>query len=179
MRATPFTERMLRANLPKGFDKPTNIKYEGTKDPQEHLRAFEARMNLKGVVDMIRFKAFLVTLAGPVIKWFKALPNDSISSFHDISRKIMAQFTTRITKAKHPINLLGITQRQDESTRKYLDRFNDECLTVDGTDSVACLCLTNALMNEDFQNHLTNKSVWTMHEIQSVAREYINDEEVS
>nr|XP_025628176.1 uncharacterized protein LOC112721320 [Arachis hypogaea] len=92
----------------------------------------------------------------------------------------MAQFTTRITKAKHPISLLGDTQKQDESTRKYLDRFNDECLTVDGvTDSVASLCLTNGLMNEDFRKHLTSKPVWTMHEIQNVARDYINDEEVS
>nr|XP_025703494.1 uncharacterized protein LOC112805315 [Arachis hypogaea] len=92
----------------------------------------------------------------------------------------MAQFTTRFTKAKHPISLLGVTQRQDESTRKYLDRFNDECLTVDGLmDSVASLYLTNGLMNEDFQKHLTTKLVWTMHEIQSVAREYTNDKEVS
>ncbi|XP_072087157.1 uncharacterized protein [Arachis hypogaea] len=137
-------------------------------------------MNLEGAANMIRCKAFSITLAGPAIKWFNALPNGSITGFHDISRKFMAQFTTRITKAKHPISLLEVTQKQDESTRKYLDRFNDECLTIDGlTDSVASLCLTNGLMNEDFRKHLTTKPVWTMHEIQNVARDYINDEEVS
>ncbi|XP_025627814.1 uncharacterized protein [Arachis hypogaea] len=137
-------------------------------------------MNLEGAANMIRCKAFSITLADPAIKWFNALPNGSITGFHDISQKFMAQFTTRITKAKHPISLLGVTQKQDESTRKYLDRFNDECLTIDGlTDSVASLCLTNGLMNEDFCKHLTTKPVWTMHEIQNVARDYINDEEVS
>ncbi|RYR47521.1 hypothetical protein Ahy_A07g033452 [Arachis hypogaea] len=180
MGATPFTERILRAKLPKGFDKPTDMKYDGTKDPQEHLTAFEARMNLEGAADAVRCRAFPVTLAGPAIKWFNALPNGSIASFHDITRKFMAQFTTRITKAKHPIILLGVTQKQEEFTRKYLDRFNDECLTVDGlTDFVASLCLTNGLMNEDFRKHLTTKPVWTMHEIQNVAKDYINDEEVS
>ncbi|XP_025685175.1 uncharacterized protein [Arachis hypogaea] len=180
MGATPFTERILKAKLPKGFDKPTDMKYDGTKDPQEHLTAFKARMNLEGAADAVRCRAFPVTLAEPAIKWFNALPNGSIASFHDTTRKFMAQFTTRITKAKHPINLLGVTQKQDESTRKYLDRFNDECLTVDGlTDSVASLCLTNGLMNEDFRKHLTTKPVWTMHEIQNVAKDYINDEEVS
>ncbi|RYR53176.1 hypothetical protein Ahy_A06g028171 [Arachis hypogaea] len=180
MGATPFTERILRAKIPRGFDKPTDMKYDGTKDPQEHLTAFEARMNLEGASDVVRCRAFPVTLAGPAIKWFNALPNRSITGFHDITRKFMAQFTTRITKAKHPISLLGVTQKQEESTRKYLDRFNDECLTVDGlTDSVASLCLTNGLMNEDFRKHLTTKPVWTMHEIQNVAKEYINDEEVS
>ncbi|XP_025625375.1 uncharacterized protein [Arachis hypogaea] len=156
------------------------MKYDGTKDPQEHLTAFEARMNLKGAADAVRCRAFPVTLAEPAIKWFNALFNGSITGFHDILRKFLAQFTTRITKAKHPISLLGVMQKQDESTRKYLDRFNDECLTIDGlTDSVASLCLTNRLMNEDFCKHLTTKPVWTMHEIQSVAKDYINDEEVS
>ncbi|XP_015965681.1 uncharacterized protein LOC107489448 [Arachis duranensis] len=156
------------------------MKYDRTKDPQEHLTAFEARMNLEGAADAVRCRAFPVTLAGPAIKWFNALPNGAIASFHDISRRFMAQFTTRITKAKRPISLLGITQKQDESTRKYLDRFNDKCLMVDGlTDSVASLYLTNGLMNEDFRKHLTTKPVWTMHKIQNVAKDYINDEEVS
>ncbi|XP_072074211.1 uncharacterized protein [Arachis hypogaea] len=173
MGATPFTERILKEKLPKGFDKPTDMKYDRTKDSQEHLTAFKVRMNLEGAADAVRGRAFPVTLAGPAIKWFNALPNGFITGFHDISRKFMAQFTTRITKAKHPIRLLGVTQRRDESTRKYLDRFNDECLTVDGlTDSVASLCLTNGLMNEDFRKHLTTRPMWTMHEIQSVAKEY-------
>ncbi|XP_016193027.1 uncharacterized protein LOC107633953 [Arachis ipaensis] len=34
-------------------------------------------------------------------------------------------------------------------------------------------------MNEDFRKYLTTKPIWTMHEIQNVARDYINDEEVS
>ncbi|XP_016206939.1 uncharacterized protein LOC107647376 [Arachis ipaensis] len=104
----------------------------------------------------------------------------SVTGFADISHAFLAQFTTRIAKAKHPINLLGVTQQPDESTRKYLERFNDECLEIDGlTDSVASLCLTNGLLNEDFRKHLTTKPVWSMQEIQCMAKEYINDEEVS
>ncbi|XP_015950019.1 uncharacterized protein LOC107474884 [Arachis duranensis] len=34
-------------------------------------------------------------------------------------------------------------------------------------------------MNEDFKKHLTTRPVWTMHEIQGVAKEYIKDEVVS
>ncbi|XP_016195694.1 uncharacterized protein LOC107636715 [Arachis ipaensis] len=156
------------------------MKYDRTKEPQEHLTAFEARMNLEGAADVVRCRAFPIILAGYAIKWFNGLPNGSIASFDVVSRKFMDQFTARITKAKHLINLLGITQRQDESMRKYLDRFNDECLTIDGhTDLVVGLCLTNGLMDVDFRKHLTTKPVWTMHEIQSVTRKYINDEEVS
>ncbi|XP_015931271.1 uncharacterized protein LOC107457613 [Arachis duranensis] len=143
MGATPFHRSILEVRLPKHFDKPTDMRYDGTQDPLEHLTAFEARMNLEGVGDEVRCCAFPVTLAGPAIQWFNGLP-------------------------------------PGEPTRKYLDRFNDECLEIDGlADSVASLCLTNGLLNEDFRKHLTTKPVWTMHEIQTVAKEYINDEEVS
>ncbi|XP_016195212.1 uncharacterized protein LOC107636200 [Arachis ipaensis] len=156
------------------------MRYDGTKDPQEHLTAFEARINLDGVGDAVRCRAFPVTLAGPVIQWFNALPQGSIAAFADISQSFLARFTTRIAKAKHPINLLGVTQKPEEPTRKFLDRLNDEFLEIDGlTDSFASLCLTNGLLNEDFRKHLTTKPVWSMQEIQRVAKEYINDEEVS
>ncbi|XP_025681810.1 uncharacterized protein [Arachis hypogaea] len=168
MGTTPFHRSILEVRLPKHFDKPTDMRYNGTQDPLEHLTAFEARMNLEGVGDEVRCRAFSVTLAGPAIRWFNGLPQGSIYGFSDISRAFLAQFTTRIAMAKHPINLLGITQRPGEPTRKYLDRFNDECLKIDGlTDSVASLCLTNGLLNEDFRKHLTTKPVWTMHEIQT------------
>ncbi|XP_057720268.1 uncharacterized protein LOC130934748 [Arachis stenosperma] len=180
MGATPFHRSILEVRLPKHFDKPTDMRYDGTQDPLEHLTAFEARMNLEGVGDEVRCRAFPVTLAGPTIRWFNGLPQGSIHGFLDISRAFLAQFTTRIAKAKHPINLLGISQRQGEPTRKYLDRFNDKCLEIDGlTDSVASLCLTNGLLNENFQKYLTTKPVWTMHEIQTATKEYINEEEVS
>ncbi|XP_015948452.1 uncharacterized protein LOC107473403 [Arachis duranensis] len=160
MGATPFHQSILEVRLPRHFDKPTDMRYDGTQNPLEHLTTFEARMNLEGVGDEVRCRAFPVTLAGPAIRWFNGLPQGSICEFLDISRVFLAQFTTRIAKAKHPINLLGITQRPEELTRKYLDCFNDECLEIDGlTDSVASLCLTNGLLNEDFRKYLTTKPV--------------------
>ncbi|XP_015967036.1 uncharacterized protein LOC107490745 [Arachis duranensis] len=180
MGATPFHCSILEVRLPKHFDKPTDMRYDGTQDPQEHLTAFEARKNLEGVGDEVRCRTFPVTLAGLAIRWFNSLPQGFVAGFSDISRAFLAQFTTRIAKTKYPINLLGVTQKTSEPTRKYLDHFNDKCLEIEGlTDSVASLCLTNGLLNEDFRKHLTTKPVWTMQEIQTVAREYINDEEVS
>ncbi|XP_016199904.1 uncharacterized protein LOC107640915 [Arachis ipaensis] len=178
--ATPCHPSILKVRLPRNFDKPMDMRYDGTKDPQEHVTAFEARMNLEGVGDAVRCRAFPVTPAGPAIRWFNTLPQGSITTFADISQKFLARFTTRIAKAKHLINLLGVTQKPGEPTRKFLDRFNNECLEIDGlTDSVASLCLTNGLLNEDFRKHLTTRPVWTMQEIQSIAKEYINDKEVS
>ncbi|XP_057755914.1 uncharacterized protein LOC130975099 [Arachis stenosperma] len=159
MGATPSYHSILEVRLSKYFDKPTDMRYDGTQDPQEHLMAFESRMNLEGVVDEVRCRAFPVTLAEPGIRWFNALPQGSVRTFADITRGFLVQFTTCIKKAKHRINLLGVTQRNGEPTIKYLDRFNDECLEIDGlTDSMASLCLTNGLLNEDFRKYLTTKT---------------------
>ncbi|RYR53776.1 hypothetical protein Ahy_A06g029017 [Arachis hypogaea] len=111
MGATPFTERILKAKLPKGFDKPRNMKYDGTRDPQEYLNSFRGQDEPGRGRRCGSMQGLSVTIAGPMTKWFNALPNGSITSFHDISRKFMAKFTTRITKAKHPIILLGVTQK--------------------------------------------------------------------
>ncbi|KAL4317074.1 hypothetical protein AHAS_Ahas15G0348700 [Arachis hypogaea] len=54
--------------MSKGFKKLTDKNYDGTKDPQEHLIAFEAKMNLEGAANAVRCRAFPVTLAGPAIK---------------------------------------------------------------------------------------------------------------
>ncbi|XP_057720154.1 uncharacterized protein LOC130934615 [Arachis stenosperma] len=103
--------------------------------------------------------------------------------YYDLRRhlpKLSGSVHNTHSQAKHPINLLGVTQKPGEPTKNFLDRFNDECLEIDSlTDSVASLCLTNGLLNEDFRKHLTTKPVWTMQKIQSVAKEYINNEEVS
>ncbi|MED6192082.1 hypothetical protein PIB30_006909 [Stylosanthes scabra] len=70
MGQTPFTTDVLRSRLPKNFDKPTDFKYDGTTDPQDHLDAFDAIKNLDGVRDATRCKAFSVTLKGAAMTWF-------------------------------------------------------------------------------------------------------------
>ncbi|XP_057745059.1 uncharacterized protein LOC130962920 [Arachis stenosperma] len=169
MGATPFHHSILEVLWPKHFDKPTDMRYDGTQDPQEHLMAFEAQMNLEGVRDEAR--GYGGSIASRRVLW-PVFRTSAVPSWRNSLPESQ--------KAKHPINLLGVTQRTGETTRKYLDRFNDEYLEIKGlTDSVANLCLTNGLLNEDFRKHLTTKSVWTMHEIQTIAKEYVNDEEVS
>ncbi|MED6174939.1 hypothetical protein PIB30_073626 [Stylosanthes scabra] len=65
-------------------------------------------------------------------------------------------------------------------TRKYIERFNTECKTIDGlVDGVASLCLTNGLANDDFRRQLTTKPVWTRKDMQTKAKDFIHHEEVN
>ncbi|MED6109231.1 hypothetical protein PIB30_031547 [Stylosanthes scabra] len=122
---TPFSNRILKVQLPKGFTKPTDMKYDGSTDPYVHLNDFEHQMICDGAIDEVKCLAFPVALTG-----------------------LAAQC---IDSHKHPINLLAVVQKPNETTRKYIERFNAECKTIDGlVDRVASLCLTNGLANDDF-----------------------------
>ncbi|KAL4394387.1 hypothetical protein AHAS_Ahas02G0146900 [Arachis hypogaea] len=149
----------VRVRLPKHFDKPTDLKYEGKSDPQEHIDTFDARISLEGVGDAIRFKTFSVTLSGPEMG-FITLLSVSIFSFHDIKIKFLAHFTIWQTQANHPISLLDVGQRVRESIRYYLDRFNKVLLEVNTRIlEVVCLCLIAELLEGNFRRHLTSKDV--------------------
>ncbi|XP_072077831.1 uncharacterized protein [Arachis hypogaea] len=112
MGATPFHPSILKVRLPKNFDKPTNMRYYGTKDPQEHLTAFEARMNLEGVGDAVRCRAFPVTLAGPAIRWFNALPQGSITAFADISQSFLARVAKEYINDEEVSQVVAANKRQ-------------------------------------------------------------------
>ncbi|MED6213500.1 hypothetical protein PIB30_094013 [Stylosanthes scabra] len=50
--------------FPKSFTKPTDVGYDGSTDPEDHLDAFKGRMNCECAGDTMRCKAFPVSLAG-------------------------------------------------------------------------------------------------------------------
>ncbi|MED6149720.1 hypothetical protein PIB30_065300 [Stylosanthes scabra] len=83
---THFSPDVVKVRLPRDFDKPTDMKYDGTSDPQEHINAFEARMNLEGVSDAIRCKAFSVSLSGPAMR-----VGESIRDYLDRFNKVLLE----------------------------------------------------------------------------------------
>ncbi|KAL0313507.1 UNVERIFIED_CONTAM: hypothetical protein Sradi_5750000 [Sesamum radiatum] len=59
---------------------PDLPKYDGTKDPQEHIAAFELVMNLYGQSNAINAKLFITTLTGKAQEWFASLPGGCIET---------------------------------------------------------------------------------------------------
>ncbi|MED6164451.1 hypothetical protein PIB30_090234 [Stylosanthes scabra] len=119
-------------------------------------------------VDEVKCRAFPTTLTGLASQWFISLPAGSISSYSEIKELFLNEFTTSIDNTKHPINLLVVVQKPNETTRKYIECFKAECKTIDGlVDGVASLCLTNDLANDEFRKQLMTKPVWTRKKCKS------------
>ncbi|MED6194691.1 hypothetical protein PIB30_030758 [Stylosanthes scabra] len=51
---TPFLNRVFKVQLPKGFIKPTDLKYDGSTDPHVHLNDFEHQMICDGAIDEVK-----------------------------------------------------------------------------------------------------------------------------
>jgi hypothetical protein len=63
--------------------------------------------------------------------WYNNLEPDSIEGLRDLYIKLAVRFSTSIPINKSSTELFGVTQQEDEFTRAYLKRFNEEMLKVE------------------------------------------------
>ncbi|XP_061339551.1 uncharacterized protein LOC133286183 [Gastrolobium bilobum] len=89
-------------------------------------------MLFNGITGPIKARIFATTLTGQAMTWITRLPRNSINSFEDLARTFRLNFA--ISKVHQmPAYALGrIRQKENESLRKYLDRFKDATLKVRG-----------------------------------------------
>ena len=88
-------------------------------------------MELHGYQDLVRCRAFAITLKGPTLAWFNRLPPSSISSFRELSIAYVSHFIGARTNRKPSYHFLSIKQSPQESLRSYVQRFNVKSLKVD------------------------------------------------
>ena len=157
----------MSVKLPRGFKLPTDMEpYDRSSDPQEHVDAFMSKMALSGASDLVRCRAFLITLKKAALKWFNSLPSRSICKFSGLQSCFLAHFTTRKFKPKLVTSLLGLSQRQGELLQDFLERFNAETLLVEELETQdAVLTLLNGLRSRAFKDSLSKQPTKTMDEI--------------
>ena len=128
---SPFTTGVLHFPLPTKFRMSQIKTFDGKTDPIDHLNTSINQMELYGYQDLIRCRAFAITLKGPALAWFNILPPSSISSFTELSIAFVSHFIGARTYRKPSYHLLTINQSSQESLRSYVQRFNTESLKVD------------------------------------------------
>ncbi|XP_065635168.1 uncharacterized protein LOC136069943 [Quercus suber] len=164
--------------LPHKFRMPHINSYDKVKDPLDHLETFKTLMHLQGVVDEIMCRAFPTTLKGPTRVWFNRLTPNSISTF----KKLSTQFTTHFIEGhrykKSTACLMSIKQREDETLRSYITRFNKEALSIDeADDKILVATFTNGLRKGKFLFSLYKNDPKTMSEVLYRATKYMNAED--
>ncbi|GFZ12862.1 hypothetical protein Acr_23g0012470 [Actinidia rufa] len=143
----PFTERILRARISSKFKLPTQLGiYEGKTDPMDHLDSYKSLMSLQGCSDEVMCKAFSATLKGPARSWFRKLSLGTIDSFGDLSRLFVANFMSCRNRQKNASHLFTIHQKETESLKDFVKRFNQAILEVkDPSDKVIIMAMMEGL----------------------------------
>ena len=174
----PFIAPVTSFPLPPKFRMPQVESYDGSKDPLDHLESFKTLMHLQGVADKIMCRAFPTMLKGLARVWFSRLTPNSISTFKKLSTQFSFHYIEGHRYKKSTACLMSIKQREDETQRSYIARFNKKSLSIDETeDKILVVAFTNGLRKDKFLFSLYKNNPKTMSDVLYRATKYMNVED--
>ncbi|GKV22103.1 hypothetical protein SLEP1_g31999 [Rubroshorea leprosula] len=161
----PLNTNITLEPYPAGFKIPQLEIYDGTKDPDNHLHAFYSCMQTQNASDALMCKIFPSTLQGNARTWYYSLPLRSISSYIEMASTFATKFSSRRLIRKTTSKLMQVKQRDGESLKNYMGRFNDAVLEVNSFDqSVGIAVVILSLNHERFRDSLIKHPATTFNE---------------
>ena len=122
--------------------------------------------------------AFPTTLKGAARIWFSRLTPNSVSTFKELNTQFTVHFIGGHRYKKSATCLMSIKQREDETLRSYISRFNKEALSIDkANDKILVAAFTNGLQKGKFLFSLYKNDPKTMSEVLCKATKYMNAED--
>ena len=175
---SPFTTSVNSFPFPPKFYMPQVENYDGNKDPLDHLESFKILMHLQGVPDKIMCRAFPTMLKGPTRIWFSRLTPNSISTFKELNAQFAMHFIEGHRYKKSTACLISIKQREDETLRSYIARFNKEALSInEANDKILVATFTNGMRKGKFLFSPYKNNPKTMSDVLYKASKYMNAED--
>ncbi|XP_022152362.1 uncharacterized protein LOC111020105 [Momordica charantia] len=179
LRESPFTSDILEAQIPPKFKTPTMKPYDGSKDPKDYVEVFEGLIDFQTVTDAIKCRAFQIAFTGSARLWYRKLPARSISTYSQLRKEFISQFSSRHYDRKTATHLATIRQKKGETLREYVTRFQEEQLKVAhcSDDSAMCYFLTG-LADETLTVKLGKEAPATFAEVLQKVKKVIDGQEL-
>ncbi|GJN40001.1 hypothetical protein PR202_gb29161 [Eleusine coracana subsp. coracana] len=106
-----YIRRLRIARWPKGF-KPVPIKkYDGQTNPREWLQLYSTAIRSVGGDSYVMANYLLVCLDPAIWIWLTSLPEESITSWGDVNRKLIESFQATCNR---PGNHFDLTRRNHD-----------------------------------------------------------------
>ncbi|GKV27839.1 hypothetical protein SLEP1_g36962 [Rubroshorea leprosula] len=174
----PLSTNIILEPYPVGFRIPQLETYDGTKDPDDHLHAFYSCMQAQNASDALMCKIFPSTLRGNARTWYYSLPPRSISSYTELASAFATKFSSRRLIRKTTSELMRVRQRDGESLKNFMSRFNDAVLEVNSFDqAVGITAVISGLGHERFRDSLLKHPATTFSEVNDRSLKFITAEE--
>ncbi|GLU18330.1 hypothetical protein SLE2022_346360 [Rubroshorea leprosula] len=174
----PLNTNITLEPYPAGFRIPQLETYDGMKDPDDHLHAFYSCMQAQNASDALMCKIFPSTLRGNARTLYYSLPPRSISSYTEMASAFAIKFSSRRLIRKTTSELMRVKQREGESLKNYMSRFNDAVLEVNSfNQAVGITAVISGLSHERFRDSLLKHPATTFSEVNERSLKFITAEE--
>ncbi|XP_014522212.1 uncharacterized protein LOC106778739 [Vigna radiata var. radiata] len=173
----PFTDAIMQAPMPDR-PPPQVEKFDGTTNPDHHLRNFIDSMAFYTQSDPVKCRAFSLSLRGEALEWYYTLPPNSVDSFRTLTSMFKKQYSTNryeeVTVAE-PVNL---RQGKDETLRAFMHQYNHAARRIKGASPEFIIdslpnCLKAGFVSESLYAELPN----TLEELQEKMAKFIKMED--
>ncbi|GKC16686.1 reverse transcriptase domain-containing protein [Tanacetum coccineum] len=176
----PFTSRIRHFNFPK-TRMPSHIKtYDGSGDPEDHLKIFQAAAKTERWAMPTWCHMFNSTLTGNARVWFDDLPPESIDSYDDLREAFLKNYLQQKKCIRDPIVLHNIKQRDGESTEDFIQRYKSESGNVKGAPE--CMRISgfvHGITNPELIKRFHEKIPKTVDEMMQVATSFLQGQEAT
>ncbi|GKV30498.1 hypothetical protein SLEP1_g39303 [Rubroshorea leprosula] len=128
--------------------------------------------------DALMCKIFPSTLQGNARTWYYSLPSRSINSYKEMESAFATKFSSRRLIRKTTSELMRVKQRDEESLKNFMSRFNDAVLEVNSFDqAVGIIAVISGLSHERFRDSLLKHLANTFSEVNDRSLKFITAEE--
>ncbi|XP_014500085.1 uncharacterized protein LOC106761090 [Vigna radiata var. radiata] len=128
----PFVQAIMDVQISDRFVLPQFKMYNGTIDPEVHIKSFTNAMEFRTGCDAIWCRAFSLSLEGKALEWFDSLPSGSIENFKCLGDMFKSQFATCRTQDITVVDLMNLKQGKNESLKTFMDRYQKTVRWVKG-----------------------------------------------
>ncbi|GJS95088.1 reverse transcriptase domain-containing protein [Tanacetum coccineum] len=176
----PFTSRIRHFDFPK-TRMPSHVKtYNGSEDPEDHLKIFQAAAKTERWAMPTLCHMFNSTLTGNARVWFDDLPPESIDSYNDLREAFLKNYLQQKKCIKDPIVLHNIKQKDGESTEDFIQRYKSESGNVKGAPE--CMRISgfvHGITNPELIKRFHEKIPKTVDEMMQVATSFLQGQEAA
>ncbi|GKV18281.1 hypothetical protein SLEP1_g28686 [Rubroshorea leprosula] len=174
----PLNTNITLEPYPAGFKIPQLETYDGTKDPDDHLHPFYSCMQAQNASNVLMCKIFPSTFRSNAGTWYYSLPPRSISSYTEMTSDFATKFSNRRLIRKTTFELMRVKQRDGESLKNYMSRFNDAVLEVSSFDqAMGITVVISGLKHDRFRDSLIKHPATTFSEVNDKSLKFITAEE--
>ncbi|GKA29659.1 reverse transcriptase domain-containing protein [Tanacetum coccineum] len=176
----PFTSRIRHFYFPK-TRMPSYVKtYNGSEDPEDHLKIFQAAAKTKRWVMPTWCHMFNSTLTRNAPVWFDDLSSESIDSYNDLREAFLKNYLQQKKCTRDPIVLHNIKQREGESTEDFIQRYKLESGNVKGAPE--CMRISrfvHGITNPELIKRFHEKIPKIVDEMMQVATSFLQGQEAA